>query len=434
MANDSFQRIGLLLQGICQRLAIEVAPILDAVAKMFTDAAKEAGGFGEATSNAFGFVINATEQVWNAIDGVKRAFQVAGRSIAIIIAAAELAILEFANAIINGPVSAINTLIQQANKIPGINLGEVGQSGFGRQVEERVGFLTQVIKEGASDINDILLEPLAGTQFQEFVRKARDASEQAAREAVSLSSMLFGDGEDDEAGGVDEALQRRIQSQLDRLRESGMSRMELLERQYADETQVLADALDQRMIEQDEYHALLEQSTKRHQERLSEIEREQLEARRQMTSDILGDLSTLMNTQSKKLFAIGKGAAIAQAIVSTHAGMAKALELGPIAGPIAAAAVGVKGFAQVQAIRSQTIGGGGGSMSMSGMSNTQSVNAASQPTNAVSQGSGGGTNNVNFTINAVDAKGVREVLQSERGFIVSMINQAANNQGRVSPA
>ena len=37
--------------------------------------------------------------------------------------------------------------------------------------------------------------------------------------------------------------------------------------------------------------------------------------------------------------------------------------------------------------------------------------------------------NANFTINAIDAQGVEEVLQQQQGNIISMIRQAANDHG-----
>ena len=42
---------------------------------------------------------------------------------------------------------------------------------------------------------------------------------------------------------------------------------------------------------------------------------------------------------------------------------------------------------------------------------------------------GGGSSNVNFTINAVDAQGVQDVLQRQRGNIIGMIREAANEHG-----
>ena len=42
---------------------------------------------------------------------------------------------------------------------------------------------------------------------------------------------------------------------------------------------------------------------------------------------------------------------------------------------------------------------------------------------------GGGETNVNFTINAVDAAGVEDVLSNQRGNIIRMIREAANENG-----
>ena len=42
---------------------------------------------------------------------------------------------------------------------------------------------------------------------------------------------------------------------------------------------------------------------------------------------------------------------------------------------------------------------------------------------------GGNTSNVNFTINAVDAAGVQQVLEEQRGNIIGMIREAAHAHG-----
>ena len=42
---------------------------------------------------------------------------------------------------------------------------------------------------------------------------------------------------------------------------------------------------------------------------------------------------------------------------------------------------------------------------------------------------GGGMSNVNFTINAVDAAGVEQLLVAQKGNIIGMIREAANEHG-----
>lgn len=94
----------------------------------------------------------------------------------------------------------------------------------------------------------------------------------------------------------------------------------------------------------------------------------QLELQRQnvylnSASSFFGNLSALQKSENKKLAAVGKAAAIAQAMISTYqsatsayAAMAGIPYVGPALGAAAAAAAIVAGLANVQQIRSQNVG------------------------------------------------------------------------------
>ena len=190
----------------------------------------------------------------------------------------------------------------------------------------------------------------------------------------------------------------------------------------------------------------------------------------------------------RKQFERNKKLQIANAIVSTASAAAQALAaLGPIAGPILAGIISALGLAQIAIIKKQTfqggsddlqapstalqigqrsnavdvsqsatagelnylrggrtdgtdLGGAGGAMGRKGYAMggegivvgergpeimTPSVPVDITPNFAL----GGGTQNVNFTINAVDAAGVEDVLTNQRGNIIRMIREAANENG-----
>ena len=79
-----------------------------------------------------------------------------------------------------------------------------------------------------------------------------------------------------------------------------------------------------------------------------------------VTSGILGNLASLMQSKSRKMFEIGKAAAIGQAIVDTWAAANKSMASLPFPVNIAAAAAtATAGFMNVQSIRAQKFGGGG---------------------------------------------------------------------------
>lgn len=158
------------------------------------------------------------------------------------------------------------------------------------------------------------------------------------------------------------------------------------------------------------------------------------------TSDALNALGQI----NSSAFKAAKAYNIGQAIMSTFTGASKALEL-PFPFNIAAAgAVIATGLAQVQTIRAQTYSGralggqvrGGESyvvgergpeiLSMgAGQSGTiipnNRIQAPNQVTNKVA--------NINFNISTVDARGFDSLLQSRRGQIVTIVNQAMNDRG-----
>jgi hypothetical protein len=194
----------------------------------------------------------------------------------------------------------------------------------------------------------------------------------------------------------------------------------------------------------------------------------------------------------KKEFETNKKIMLAQAVISTAAGVAGALALtavlGPVGAGILAGVIGAMGAAQVALIskmkytggsaadsaapmtalsigsRSSNVdvaqnatggelnylrggntsgtnlGGAGGAMGRKGYANggegivvgergPEVITPASPVDITPNFALGGGTTNVNFSINAVDATGVEDLLVNQRGNIIRMIREAANENG-----
>jgi hypothetical protein len=74
--------------------------------------------------------------------------------------------------------------------------------------------------------------------------------------------------------------------------------------------------------------------------------------------DGLTNLTALMQTKNKELFAIGKAAALANAVINTAQGVTKALAQGGILGPALAATVVAAGAVQIAAISAQKLATG----------------------------------------------------------------------------
>ena len=128
----------------------------------------------------------------------------------------------------------------------------------------------------------------------------------------------------------------------------------------------------------------------------------------------LGQLSSLMNSENRKAFEVGKAAATAQAVIKTYEGATAAYAslagipiVGPALGAVAAAAAIAAGLANVQAIQSTTFGSkGAGAASGGGVPNVGggSVPVPQQSFTPQQQQTGG--NEVTIILQALDPESI----------------------------
>lgn len=147
---------------------------------------------------------------------------------------------------------------------------------------------------------------------------------------------------------------------------------------------------------------------------------------------------------SRKAFNLDKGVKIAQALMNTYQGATLALATypGPVGIALAATtiAAGMANVAQIKAQKFQGSFEGGGFTGMGvragGIDGRGGFPAILHPNETVIDHTKGQGEPVSVTVNisAVDTKGFDELLYKRRGQLVSIINQAVNNRGRVSIA
>ncbi len=165
------------------------------------------------------------------------------------------------------------------------------------------------------------------------------------------------------------------QSKLEILRKSLMSERELETSSYLEKTEFLNGLKDEAFAFEGQRYVLLEELKTQHEGKLTDMEAKELDKRKKLeqaqlkaqldgASTFFSNMSSLMNTNSKKLFAIGKAAAMATTIVNTaQAAMAAyafgAEQGGPYLGAAYAAAAIAAGAVQLANISSASPGGGG---------------------------------------------------------------------------
>ncbi len=166
-------------------------------------------------------------------------------------------------------------------------------------------------------------------------------------------------------------------------------------------------------------------------------------------ADIIAEGKGKESAAYKAAFAVQQGIAIASTIMNTKVAAAAALApppigLGPLAGAPYATMIEAMGAASVGIIAGQTLasfeGGGltGSGARSGGMDGKGGMLAMLHPNEKITdlhKGQGDSkVVNVNFSIQANDTAGFDRLLNSRRGQIVNMINQAVNDRGRPSIA
>lgn len=355
------------------QLGAELAPVLGGIGDLITQAANEAGGFGNLAQDVFSTVIDAAGFVADAIHGIKVVFQTVADGI--IIGAGTMA-------------AALTNPFEDMAAVMSMLPGSAGET-FGRIHEEIKGFRDNAkgaVVEAMNAMGERLNEPLPSegmkqwveeqkTRFDEVAKKGQEAMMEATGGA-GLGS--FASEEDREAAQkAAEDHKKQLMERIERIRQANLTEVALEKERYTAEQEALREAREMGLEIKGGYDQAEREAKERHEQNLSDIEMRAADQRKRIAEDeararqnamakMWSNLSSLMGSESRKMFEIGKAAAISQTVISTITGAQEAYKalagipvVGPALGAAAAAAATLAGAARVSQIRSQSFGGGG---------------------------------------------------------------------------
>lgn len=356
--SNSVADLQKIFGSMTDKLAAEFAPVVSAVAEMLKDGAIEAGGLSAAAESSFDKIINASAFVINAIDGIKRVFEITGA-----------AIIAWWSKIAQFIAERIGGVIKVINSIP--LLPDIDTTG----IDQFASHAKAVSTEAANDIARILEEPMSGDRFKVIVDKAKKVSEETAR--ATIEAKQFAMAETQKLNAQEETLEdekderekARLAARLESLRASFLTESEQLTAKFALEEELLRASLERKLITQQEYDDLMLEAERKHgeaqaaliaanEQKKQQIEEMSLAARAQMMTGELSQIASAFGAHSQKMNKIAQIAGATSALISTFQGQAEALKL-PFPGNfLAAAKVGAAGFGFVQAIKNAGKGGG----------------------------------------------------------------------------
>lgn len=375
MANDAMSSFGSAASGASQQLAVAFAPVLKAVSDLFVKAVDDAGGMGPAVARGVEIGVKVMGFLMDAVEGVRRTFEVAGKGIAAFALGMTVSVLGVADSVVNGPTLAINELIGLLSKLPGVEIEPVGLSGLGQVIKNELQVAKGALGEAIADIDSVLLRPMPSEAFKQFVKDAQAAGQAAAEAAAAAAGGNTGP---EGNNGLNDATRKQLEERLELIRQSFLSEEEIAVEKYVKDQEALALAHETQLISELEHKAMLEALEREHEENIAGIRKNAADAQlklddakrkalEQGQKNFFSSMVSLMNTESRALFNIGKVAAIGQAAVKGSGAVMDAWAAGmSVGGPWApviaagyAAAAGLETANLINNIRSQTFGGAG---------------------------------------------------------------------------
>ena len=319
----------LAMTGFANKVATELSPQIVGLIDLFDSMVSDSEAMGEAISTSLNGVVIAVGVVGDAYRGW------------------ELII----SGIVGASLKASSTIMTIMALVGDTTAAEVESS-------------KAAIKLWSDDFDKLADSQLPSEKFAAFVEANKKAAEDAAAVVVEANDLK------NEAADVqiDKELEDAIKK-FDKLKE--------IESEYQAISGEAEDVFNSKKLTSKEKFTLAS-------EKLEEASNKR---KLSMASSAFGNLSSLMDTENRKLFEIGKVAALSQAIIDGYSSVLSSYKEGtkiggPIVGAAFAATAGIATAVQISKISSASFGGGGaggGGMAAGGSPNIPEPQAASAP-------------------------------------------------------
>lgn len=277
MANDAFDKAQKTTHSFGQTLAIETAPIIGAISDMWTESAKEAGGFGSIAQQVVTKVATGIGFLGDMGRGLQVVFLLLRQGVAEL---ANVAVQNFANI-----ARAINPVLEAL---------DMESSGL-KELESFGDSFSATTDKLAKELSDLSMAPMPSEKVKTWIADVQDKFQAVAEEQVNnpkkkdLSDLLV----DTDPKAANEKAQKLIESARSQyqqifdaqLAQDGKEvelenrRFERKQQEMEREFQLLRDKnLITTEIEA-EYNKAKEQALAQHEQNISLIKQEQLTAR-----------------------------------------------------------------------------------------------------------------------------------------------------------
>lgn len=432
-AAEQMGKLQFLMNSAAQQATVSLAPAIIGISQALIDAAKDAGGFGNVFFNVMDKSASVIGVFADGIHGIRvivAGLEVAFWSLGGVVSSAMQSAARGIDAFIEGTKENLNSLIATANKLPGVSIELFKDTGsnIASFFEEKNNDVQRYIGAAIDKLQELALKEMPSESIKKWLAEVRASADEAAK---AVAAATAGNTSGDTSGGgnstgLNEDQKKALKEKVEAIRQSNLSEVEALKEKFALEAEAIALAKENKIYNEQQFNeqmlrltqnygeneTKIIENTKKRQMRLEEMS---MKAKLSTAKTLFGSLSTLMNTESRKMFEIGKAAAIANAVVSAYEGISLTMSKYPYPLNIGmAAAHGVAAFAQIQQIKSQSFskGAGAGQVFSGGTPATPTTEATGQQQTSRNV-------QISLTGSSFGAAGIRD--------LISEINQAVGD-------
>lgn len=443
-ANDALFKSGEVLNGITNKITVKLSPLIEQLSNDFTDVSKETGGFGEVIDEVFNDSIKVVGVFADGLHGIKiifKALEVAARGIAVVFWKVFEGITIGQDKMVNAVISGINMSIEAMNKMPGVSLPilESFASDAAAEFARISSNASNLFATASAELQALGTQELPSTAIGRWVKEAEDAAQTIAELAIggigSDDGSESGNVNIEDGSGDTFSVDTRTMN-LDQLREGLKTKQQILKEDAELELLMLAESLENGELLKAEYDEIKKAREATLAKDLLDIKQQAidkeiaLERAKTEAIDRMKESSTslaigLLNQFAGKnkaaaiaSIALSKGMSLAKNAQNTLVAQTRALaELGPIAGPAAAATIGTYGSINAGLIAATGLAQA--SKALKGGGRGSSVKSSDQNSTSNSGGGSGGGGDRNISIAGIDANSL-----ISGGQLVDTLNQA----------
>jgi len=389
-AGRSMERMQAVATGFGNKVAVEVAPVLEVMVEHLVGAATEGDRLGEVIKQGFSVGAKAVGVFADGVRGVQvvvKGAEVVLRGLTAVGIAGLGRLASFMNeglrnAIIDGffwPLQSALDLLGKLSPLAREVAADVEalvtdiktSAGTGFQVIVDQNFAA--FDQAKSELDTLLMSEMPSEVIAQNVdrifaeatvrAKARAAELRAEIPAIASPAAADAPGEDPL-----EKERARLAQRLQMIDASHLTELQRLQVKFANELQIIQQAEDQKLITEQSAQAKRLRATKAFEEGKVKLTEAGANTQASLVQGNLDTIAGFVNSGSKRLFAVQKAAALAQAAVSVPAAVVESYKNagGYPWGIVPAAIMAAKGAAQIASIKKQSIGGSGSIASATG--------------------------------------------------------------------